>query len=786
MSGLAGRFLRWLVHLVGGITLLRLLLLSLTLLSVGTGLIAVVAHIHSDWLQISIVFAILAGWLLARARLPGWGAGLAALAIGLAWLFLSVGKMSAPLDLFLPSLPPVLRQVLLRIPPEPGPLLNAWAMFARSLAGLADRLMLWLRNARTGRLAIDPGITSLVWGLALWLVSAWAAWWFRRREVPGVALLPATTLLAYTTYYTNSKNGLFWLVLTGGGWLLLQGLDSYLKARRRWEAQQMGQAEIEPGLAAATILLAAGLMLAGRYVPSVSIQSLSDTFQHIFQPQSEKNLAESLGLQQTPVVVIKTGSANMGLSAVHTVGAGPHLSQAVLMYVNVEGYIPPPSINVPSYINIARPEVSYYWRAQTYDIYNGHSWVASTAWTQKLAANDPYHPGLADLPDTDKLVVQHVQRLQPMDGAIFAAGDLLHTDQPSIAAWRAAGDLVDARTDANTFTVSSRLPFVTAAQLRRAGNQYPASLKNYLNLPDEVPERVRDLAALLTIHQPTPYDQVMAIQAYLRQFPYSLQVPAPPAGRDVADYFLFDLRKGYCDYFSTSMAVLVRLAGIPSRLVTGFSSGTYDYKTGRFVILQANAHSWVEVYFPGLGWVEFEPTSNLPPFPRPGETAASNTPPVNIPTPLPPQASAGAQINWSMLRPALAILGWVLACLVLLLLLWWLLPFESWLLNHQPAEKAILTIQSRLYRQGHAWGLAAEAARTPLEFARAFSGRLERFSGRARLAPILASLQSDFDWLAGLYARLLFSPHPPSSKEHHQAVRTWHRIRQSLRKLRYS
>ena len=785
MIELAGRLLRWIIRFIGGLTLLRLLLLSLTLLSAGTGLIAVITHIHPDWLLISIFFALLAGWLLGRSKLPGWASGLAALAFGLAWLLLSVGQISAPLDLLLLALQPILRTLLLRIPPELGPFLNAWAMFTRSLLGLSDRFMLWLRNAGSGRQVVDPGITSLVWGVALWSVSVWAAWWLRRREALGLALLPATALLTSTIYYTNSKNGLPWLVLTGGGWLLLQGLESYRKARRRWEVQQMGQAEIEPALATAIILVATGLMLAGGWVSSISIQSLSGTFQHIFQAQSNQHLAESLGLQQTPAVFLHTGGAGMGLSDTHSIGAGPHLSQEVQMVVSVEGYSPPPPINVP-YSNTSRREVSYYWRAQTYDSYNGHFWSTSTAWTQQLPANEPYHPALAILPQNNQLVIQHVQRLQPMDGAVFVTGDLLSTDHPSVAAWRAAGDLVYARTDANTITASSRIQSATAAQLRSAGNKYPASLQNYLRLPDEVPERVRNLAVLLTVHQPSPYDQVMAIQAYLRQFPYSLQVPAAPANRDVADYFLFDLRKGYCDYFATTMVVLVRLAGIPARLVTGFSSGTYDTKTGQFVIVQANAHSWVEVYFPGIGWVEFEPTSNLPPFARPGETAALTSPPLGLPTPLPPQGSVSARLNWSMLRPSLIILGWVLAWLALVLLLGWFLPFESWLLYLQPASKAIPAIQQRLYRQGRTWGLPADAARTPHEFSRAFSSRLERFAGRASLAPTLASLPADLDFLTNLYSRLLFSPRPLKPAEHRQAVHTWGRLRRSLRKLRYS
>ena len=105
--------------------------------------------------------------------------------------------------------------------------------------------------------------------------------------------------------------------------------------------------------------------------------------------------------------------------------------------------------------------------------------------------------------------------------------------------------------------------------------------------------------------------RLLAIEAYLRTISYTLDVPAPPLDRDVADYFLFDLRRGYCDYFATAMVVLARSVGIPARLVTGYASGGYDVISAQFVVLEKDAHSWVEVYFPSYGWVEFEPTSGL-------------------------------------------------------------------------------------------------------------------------------------------------------------------------------
>ncbi len=785
MIELFGRLVRRFVHSIGAPTLFRLVLLTLTLFSIEHGLVAVVGHIHPEWLASTVLYGVLIGWLLGRSRLPGWASGLAALGIGLVWLVLSVGQMSVPMDGVLAALPPILKMLLFRIPPKLGPLIDAWNVLGQNFEALANRLMLWLHNAGTSTLIIDPGISSLVWGLALWLVSIWAAWWVRRKGLVVVGLLPATILLIYNIYYTNSLFGIFWLVLTGGGWIMLQALDGYLKARRRWQEHLMGQTEIEPTLALAVTLVVIGLMLAGGLVPSVSIQKISDAFQKIFQTRQEGSLAESLGLQKTPAVVSDGAASGMGLSAFHAVGPGPKLSQEVMLYVSVEGYIPPPPTSVTFYTDIGQSYVRYYWRSQTFDGYNGNVWIANPARTQALAAGSPYHPKLTTLPKNDQLVRQTVERLQPMDEALFVAGDLLDADQPSTAAWRASDDLVDARTNANTYTAESRIHFVTVDQMRLAGKNYPDSVHHYLNLPDYFPGRVRDLAVRLTIDQPTPYDQVMAIQNYLRQFPYSLNVPGTPTGRDVADYFLFELQKGYCDYFATTMAVMVRSVGIPTRLVTGFSTGTYDYNEHRFVVVQANAHSWVEVYFPGIGWVEFEPTTNQLPFTHPGGTADQASSGIGIPTPVPAAGSGGSRINWTALRRPMLIVEFVLAGLAVLVFLGMLLPLESWFLYLRPADKAIKFIHQRLYRQGRAWGVEPDPARTPHEFANALSESLERHARIQHFAPITDSLRTDVNWLTNLYTRLLFSLRPPTPEEHHQAVQIWASIRKGLRKIRY-
>src|SRR4051794_37796974 len=112
----------------------------------------------------------------------------------------------------------------------------------------------------------------------------------------------------------------------------------------------------------------------------------------------------------------------------------------------------------------------------------------------------------------------------------------------------------------------------------------------------------------------TPQQYVLAVNRYLQQgFTYS-ERPAPvPAGRAPLDGFLFDTKEGYCQHYSGAMALLLRMGGVPARVSTGFSPGTYDRSRGEWVVRDVDAHSWVEAYFPKLGWITFDPTPGVAP-----------------------------------------------------------------------------------------------------------------------------------------------------------------------------
>ena len=131
----------------------------------------------------------------------------------------------------------------------------------------------------------------------------------------------------------------------------------------------------------------------------------------------------------------------------------------------------------------------------------------------------------------------------------------------------------------------------------------------YLSLPKTLPSRVSDLAKKVTSNEKNNYDKTKAIETYLsKNYPYTLQPGPVPRNRDFVDYFLFEGKKGYCTYYASAMVVMLRSIGIPARYVEGYILPP-EQKNGVYQVTNKQSHAWVEVYFEGFGWIQFEPTS---------------------------------------------------------------------------------------------------------------------------------------------------------------------------------
>jgi transglutaminase-like putative cysteine protease len=170
------------------------------------------------------------------------------------------------------------------------------------------------------------------------------------------------------------------------------------------------------------------------------------------------------------------------------------------------------------------------------------------------------------------------------------------------------------------YQLVAEVPIISENAMVQSGTDYPEEIKRrYLQLPAHLPSRIRELAQKVTKNAKTPYEKVRAIENYLRSggdYKYeTIDVPVPAPGQDFVDQFLFETRRGYCDHFSTSMAVMLRTIGIPARWVKGFAPGHRIGSDGNgnelLEVRNKDAHSWVEVYFPGHGWIPFEATSTF-------------------------------------------------------------------------------------------------------------------------------------------------------------------------------
>ena len=258
------------------------------------------------------------------------------------------------------------------------------------------------------------------------------------------------------------------------------------------------------------------------------------------------------------------------------------------------------------------------WRALVFDTYTGSGWKTSDGQVHEL---DGTYPPITLVHQGDEVlsyaarplqVVQtfYIDREQP--NVVFAAplAERLYVPSGKIYQDRfGAVRLTNTLKPGTVYSVVSRALVPDARRLRSAPEEVPQVIRErYLKLP-ALPSRVHALAQKVVAGQPTRYDRVMAINRFLSaDYRYDLSIPAQARPGDAVDYFLFEERSGYCEHFASAMVVLLRAAGVPARLVTGYTPGTLNLVTGLLEVHNSDAHAWVEVFFMGQGWVEFDPT----------------------------------------------------------------------------------------------------------------------------------------------------------------------------------
>nr|MBN1230182.1 DUF58 domain-containing protein [Anaerolineae bacterium] len=470
-----------------------------------------------------------------------------------------------------------------------------------------DRLSLYIFNLRnTWSILISPRrwvdsdvLSGSILGLIVWLSSAVAVWSIAKRRSAWGLAIPIVSILALNVFY-NSEGWGYLFFSTVASMLLLgdsalryiedRWTNAILPIRLQWNWWKWsGAISAIAALAMATTYFATDPELG---------QWLEDTFSRTGEAAAggSGDGEEAISSPAAPPAE-SPGVWPRG----DLLGAGPELSDEVVMTIQTPGI----------------PQADFYWRATSFDDYTGRGWKSHAVSSELSSQEVLLFPVSVDPPANHVLIRQTV-KFEDSARQIYAADVPVRLSQPAEGRWvnGVIDDLasVYGRAPLFGYEVLSWVPVPSADILRDTVVNYPTWVRlTYLEIPEDTPERVVTLAQEITADAPTVYDKAIAIQTYLRQFEYSTDLPEPPEDRDIVDYFLFDLQKGYCDYFATAMVVLARSVDIPARLAVGYATGEYDQTQNSYIVTGTDAHSWVEIYFDYYGWIRFEPTPGFPP-----------------------------------------------------------------------------------------------------------------------------------------------------------------------------
>jgi transglutaminase-like putative cysteine protease len=478
------------------------------------------------------------------------------------------------------------------------------------LTSVAGRLFFSTADFFARRPVEDPLFFVVIMTIAFWFISSWAGFALVRNQNYLAAVLPCA--IGFMTIQAYDRTHLWILAVFAFVALLLLGRIHYLKNRESWRERRIFLSPDTSLELTSSMAIAAGLLIIVSWTIPASLSSWNSaahTWNKLTKPWQnfQENMQNAVSALQSP------NGAKRGefYSSELPLGGGWPLSDSVMF-----------KVQAPDLTSDQRPP-RYYWRGRSYDFYSNGQWYSTGTIREEYtpAAAPPYDPqNVEETPAHFKF--------QTGDGTfslLYSPSEPVRIDRPGvtftqpgatgndIVAWHAFPWLKAGE----TYEVDALIANPNLQQLRDAGTDYPAWVTNkYLQLPKAFSPKIKQLAEDITASAQTPYDAANAITEYLRQnIQYAATVPNPPRNTDRLEWFLFNIKKGFCVYYASSEVTMLRSLGIPARMAVGFAQG--DDEDGTYTVRRLHAHAWPEVYFPGIGWVEFEPTASQPSLSRP-------------------------------------------------------------------------------------------------------------------------------------------------------------------------
>ena len=519
-----------------------------------------------------------------------------------------------------------------------GLLLTFWqaagAFYHGSAGALTNAMQHWLATAFTGGTGNDDAIFLffiLLLGFTLAYTSAWLVY---RTRNPWLMIIANAVVLLINLSSVDPGYIIFLIVFLMASLMLLLRFNLH-ESLRRWRRQglrypdDIGWDVMQAGAIISVGILIFSWLLPGTYMNDVAAQVWNSSSNPWQQAENTWNRVISLNGGSNPS---NHGNFRDSLA----LGGNPNLNHDTVLTFTVQG---PNANSDPVYLETL-----------SYDTYikSRSAWSNGTTETAPLRPNDIYpSDGSIDTHTiTEKVTI--VSSLNEQYAYIPGASDITTYNAPanvmrskadgSVVAWVGKNGNFGAGTH---YTVTSTVSSADVQTLRSVPmpanapspappeydgpadpNVYNGDIVNaYTSVPDGLDPRILQKAKQIVAdaHATTMYDKAVALESFFRSnYSYSTDIQLPP-GQEGVSWFLFDNtdHKGFCNYFSTSMTVMARELGMPTRVVAGYTNGTYDAKTHQYVVHGTDAHSWVQVYFASYGWVNFEPSASFASFSRP-------------------------------------------------------------------------------------------------------------------------------------------------------------------------
>lgn len=453
----------------------------------------------------------------------------------------------------------------------------------------------------------DPLLFFTCMAILYWGMSLTACYMLVRHGKPWVPLFVSGLALVLIDHFDQTFLLLNWfdgsfILFT----LLLISRVYFLNSRKEWDGRG-AVLDLDVGLNLGGTVFVSGLLA---ILFAWNLQFFADAFKPGTETQERLNITWSsirnrlgnavAGLRGAPVYEATSYSNQISL------GTGSQLGDDLLFTVKVSA--PRPGSK------------RYYWRGYSYDHYSFGTWQSTQEKAETLGPRE-WNLTLPDWSGRKNFTFTFMPE-SSLQRTIFAPDIPIHASRTSkliLTNLNITDDLLSLQAETplqpgEEFSVDAWVSNPTLEQLQTADLNYPKWVTDrYLEVPENLPSRVRSLAVQITGGSSTVFDKVSAVTQYLRKtITYEAVIPAPPSDREPIDWFLFDYKKGFCNYYASSEVLLLRSVGIPARLAIGYAEGDGNATGDSFKVKAHASHAWPEVYFNNIGWVEFEPTGSEP------------------------------------------------------------------------------------------------------------------------------------------------------------------------------